>query len=356
LDLEVARDAFKFIRDEWRDLSTGEWAVQTGAAGARKDILRGSESLSVATSGYGGAFIAEGMVEYHRATGDPLALELSLKGTADFVKLVDNPSHQSDTHLPQLVDGSHCLGHSMIILSLTRQLLEAPSILIAGSSEEQEIVALNQRAVEEVDSKFWMEKYQLLGEVLDANFEKKEDLNQDFFYLGHGIETLWMLMAEALRRQDNVLYMRAAERFRRHVEMAWDEECGGVYRGVHMEEKKFLIDDDCKVKWAQDEVVVGCALVIERHPESHADRQWACEMLYKMRTYIREKFVTPLRERGCPYVMVGGDREVTFRERYVNQGQPGVSERIASRKEHYHHPRSIMLLLEAAARCANGGA
>ena len=146
--------------------------------------------------------------------------------------------------------------------------------------------------------------------------------------------------------------MRSSERFRRHVEVAWDEECGGVYRGMHAEEKKYLIDEDCKVKWAQDEVLVGCGLIIEHHPEAHLDRQWALMMLTKMRSYIKEKFVAPLRERGYPYVMVGGDREVTFQERYVNKGQPGVSNRAASRKEHYHHPRALMLLLEAAARAA----
>merc|ERR1719510_400635 len=73
------------------------------------------------------------------------------------------------------------------------------------------------------------------------------------------------------------------------------------------------------------------------------DDQWAARTLLRMRSYIQSHFVAPLRERGCPYVMVGGDRVVTFREQYVNAGQPGAK----NRKEHYHHPRALMYMIEA---------
>ena len=41
-------------------------------------------------------------------------------------------------------------------------------------------------------------------------------------------------------------------------------------------------------------------------------------MLARMLKYIDDKFAAPLRERGYPYVLVGGDREVSFAERYGN--------------------------------------
>lgn len=53
-----------------------------------------------------------------------------------------------------------------------------------------------------------------------------------------------------------------------------------------------------------------------------------------------------MKDRGLPYVLVGGDRQVRFRESYVNKGQPGA----LNRKENYHHPRAIMLLLESFRR------
>ena len=47
-----------------------------------------------------------------------------------------------------------------------------------------------------------------------------DDANEDFAYVGHGIEVAWMLMAEAKRREDTALYSRAADLFKRSVQVA----------------------------------------------------------------------------------------------------------------------------------------
>ena len=338
--LTVATKAFEFIRDEWKD-EGGQWAVQTGAGGARTSLLRPVEPLSVGTSGYGGAFLAEGCLEYHRATGEPAALAMALAGLEEFVALVDDENHESDTHLPVPVVGSHCLGHAMILISLTRQLLEAPAVLEKGSAAEARVLQLSDRAVDEIDRRFFVPRFQLLGEVLDHSYTRQDDDNADFVYLGHGIETLWMLMAEALRREDAELYRRSAQRFRRHLEVAWDPIYGGVFRGLSVDSHAYLIDGDCKVKWAQDEAQIGCAMILKNAADEE-ERSWAELWLKRTRQWTLDKFTAPLRERSLPYVMVGGDRQAKFREHYVNAGQPGAK----SRKEHYHHPRSLMLLAE----------
>ena len=61
----------------------------------------------------------------------------------------------------------------------------------------------------------------MLSEVLSHEYRRPDDANEDLCYLGHAIETLWMLMAEAERRADEPLYARCAVLFRRHVEAAW---------------------------------------------------------------------------------------------------------------------------------------
>lgn len=156
-------------------------------------------------------------------------------------------------------------------------------------------------------------------------------------------ETLWMLMAEALRRNDLPLFARAAVRFKRHVEIATDHIYGGVFRGMQVTSNSYLLDADCKVKWAQDEVLIGCCVMVANGQHLPSDLvAWATSKFTTMRAYVDEKFRQPLATRELPYVLVGGDRKVTFQERYVNAGQPGAT----SRKEHYHHPRSLMLMLE----------
>ena len=154
-----------------------------------------------------------------------------------------------------------------------------------------------------------------------------------------------MLMLEAVRRSDQKLYDWAAVQFIRHVDVARDPIHGGVFRGLDIVSHTFLIDDDCKVKWAQDEVLVGCAVLLRYGlPEGieDPDPAWPARTYKWIRKYMDEKFRRPLRDRGLPYVLVGGDREVTFRERYVNAGQMAAP----NRKEHYHHPRSLMLAME----------
>lgn len=351
--LAIAKNCHAFIIGKWADPSTGEWAVQTGRIGAA-DTKLAHEHGVINTSGYGRAFIAEGLAEYHRASGDASALALALAELDKFHALIEDPEHSSDTHLPLKVTGGRCLGHQMIMLSLTRQLLEAPAILPSGSPEETRVIFLNDQAVERITTRFHHPKYDLMGEVLTHDWLRPDDANEDFFYLGHGIETLWMLMAEAARRDDRTTYRWAARLFKRHVEVAWDPVHGGVFRGLSVTGQSFLIDADCKVKWAQDEVVVGCRLLIEYgskygvpgDDEPFPDLLWADRMLARMLKYIDDKFAAPLRERGYPYVLVGGDREVSFAERYVNAGQPGAP----SRKEHYHHPRMLMLMIESLQR------
>lgn len=160
-----------------------------------------------------------------------------------------------------------------------------------------------------------------------------------------------MLMREAVRRGDEDLYNWAALKFMRHVDVARDPIHGGVFRGLDVQSHTFLIDADCKVKWAQDEVLVGCAILL-RHgmPPCSADDDsgWAARTYKWIRSYMDERFRKPLRDRGLPYVIVGGDREVTFQERYVNAGQMAAP----SRKENYHHPRSLMLAAELLSEIA----
>ena len=43
-------------------------------------------------------------------------------------------------------------------------------------------------------------EHQLLNEILLHDYSRPDDADGDLCYLGHAIETLWMVMAEAERR------------------------------------------------------------------------------------------------------------------------------------------------------------
>jgi len=348
--LEVARKTAAFISEHFAGRD-GVYATATARDGK---VAQAGDSASLVTTGYGTAFIAEGFIEYHKATGDAAALATSVAAFRTFVDLADGDRVSDETHIPLSYAGVRCLGQQMICLSLTRQLLEIDwAQLGLGSSEDLAwVTRLNDRAVTLIMDKFLHPEFLLLSEALAPDYSRPaDDANEDFAYVGHGIEVAWMLMAEAKRREDTALYSRAADLFKRSVQVAKDPLFGGCFRGMNSVRKGlYMVDDDCKVKWVQDEVIVGCAMLMEQPALDGGDNKgvrdpsWAVRTLDEFLAYIRDKFC--LKSRGLPYVMVGGDRTVTFRESYVNAGQPGA----LNRKENYHHPRALMLVLESLKR------
>eukprot|EP00041_Stephanoeca_diplocostata_P026678 m.722998 g.722998 ORF g.722998 m.722998 type:complete len:467 (+) comp23019_c3_seq66:215-1615(+) len=373
-DLQVASKTFEFIKDKWELPSSSDtkneahqWCVECGPRGA-VDVVRPPEN-AVGTSGYGGAFIAEGMIEYYRATGNEDARNLAIAGFEEFIRLIHDETHGSDNHIPQPFPGSQCLGHAMIVISLGRQLLEDPTML--SPSDHAWVDGQVKRMCHRIERRFYDREYDLLTEVLhpdrvlsdEADTRRADGPNGAFVYLGHGIETSWMLLAEAIRAGDRRLAAFAEKCFTRHVDVAWDPIYGGVFRGLDVEQHQFLLDGDCKVKWAQDEVLVGAALMLEQHstntatsshqpaPSEDADAhaevaRWAASKFVSIRKFMHEKYVKPLRDRGLPYVLVGGNRKVEFQEHYVNKSY----QKAASRKENYHHPRALMLVIESLER------
>jgi hypothetical protein len=117
-----------------------------------------------------------------------------------------------------------------------------------------------------------------------------------------------------------------AQWFARHVEVAWDDVYGGVFRNLqNVERNVWLVD---KVLWAQEEVLIGSLFIIERK-----GYEWAGEIFDKMYSYVREKY--PLRRHGSPLWMYASDRRVSL-EAFL---------KMPKRVENFHHPRHLMLNL-----------
>jgi mannose/cellobiose epimerase-like protein (N-acyl-D-glucosamine 2-epimerase family) len=139
---------------------------------------------------------------------------------------------------------------------------------------------------------------------------------------------MWMVMDEALRRGGSDLFDHAAQRFRRHLEVAWDDVYGGVFRGIrNVDRNDWLLD---KVLWPQEEALIGCLLMVE-----HRGDAWALEMFNRIYTYVSERY--RLDRYGLPLWITTADRQVTFEPHY-------------NRVENYHHPRHLMLNLLALER------
>lgn len=284
----------------------------------------GSPKSAVDDRGYTGLFVAEGLQEFYRATGDRESLDLSKETLQKMLAGLEDPNRDIDEgYVPLSYPGMRTLGSHMVLILILTQIL--------SQDEDAQLEKLAGHVRESILHRFWNPEYGLTNEALTHDYERPDDENEDFIYLGHAMETLWMMLHEAIRLKDKTLFDLVAERFKRHVETAWDDVYGGVFRAMKVD-GSYVFD---KVLWAQEEVLIGTLILIE-----HTDDPWAVQWFDRMYQYVQDRFC--LHSRGLPHYQTSGDRKVTF--------TPHVS-----RKENYHHPRHLMQNLLALNRIIDRG-
>jgi mannose/cellobiose epimerase-like protein (N-acyl-D-glucosamine 2-epimerase family) len=222
----------------------------------------------------------------------------------------------------------------MVLIRIISQMLQQRADL--------ELEKILSHSVDAVLNHHYNPAFQLNNELLNHDYSRPANELSQFVYTGHSIETLWMVLSEAVRTRNRQLFDTAAARFQRHVEVAWDPVYGGVLRSLNdVDQNLWSLD---KVLWAQEEVLIGTLCIVE-----HAGAAWAREMFGKMFAYVRDKY--PLQRYGYPLWIIHADRKVTFEPRPPEA--PPFSEE--QRVENYHHPRHLMLNLLSLDRMIRRG-
>jgi len=266
---------------------------------------------------YGDLFVAEGLAEYSKASGEEEYYELAKRLVRKCLNRYDEPVYQ----FRDQPAGRRFLGHWMVFLIGSTHMLMI--------KEDPEIKAIADRSIDAILNDHMNSNYRLLNEYLAHDMSLPEEVEQ-FAYLGHAIETLWMVMYEAVRRGDRTLLERAASHFRRHVTVAEDVVYGGYFRSLdHVDNHEWTVD---KVLWLQEEVLIGSLLMVE-----HLNDEWAAEVFRKTNDYVLETYARP----GYKFWIPNGDRTLT--------------EYNSSRAENYHHPRHLMLNLLSVERMLERG-
>lgn len=314
--LEVARKSKDFIL---RHQPSGDefWATS---------FTKSGEPLTGAGNIYGNLFIAEGLTEYAAASGEEDFFELAKQIMIQCFSIYDSPDysyHISYLHpeAPEL-PGTRVLGHWMVFLIGSTHMLEYGS--------DPEIGRISDRCIDAVMNYHIHPDYKLLNEGRPFDMSLPDNEFAQFAYMGHGIETLWMVMYEAIRRQKDELFREAADAFKRHVDVASDEVYGGYFRSLdHVDNHTWKVD---KVLWLQEEVLIGTMLLIE-----HMNDAWAKDRFAKTLNYVRENFA----RSDFKFWISGGDRV--------------LKEYNLTRAENYHHPRHLMLNLLSVERMIERG-
>jgi mannose/cellobiose epimerase-like protein (N-acyl-D-glucosamine 2-epimerase family) len=290
-----------------------------------KELTReGKQVTSADGEIYGDLFIAEGLAEYSKATGERALWDMAREILFKCVEIYDRPDYRptiGQTYLGPTAKpfpGARIQGVWMVLIRLVTQMLEMRA--------DAQIERVADRCVEAITKYHYNPEFGLINELLNHDLSRPTDEYAQLVYTGHCIENLWMLMAEAARRRDKKLIDTLPAWFKRHVEVATDHVYGGVFRNLQNVDKNlFLVD---KVLWLQEEVLIGSLFIFE-----HTGAAWAKEMFDRVYTYVQEKY--PLKRHGSPLWMFASDRKASY-EAFL---------KLPKRVENFHHPRHLMLNL-----------
>jgi mannose/cellobiose epimerase-like protein (N-acyl-D-glucosamine 2-epimerase family) len=272
---------------------------------------------------YGNLFVAEGLAEYAKASGQSRYFDLAKEIILKAVKRYDRPDFSYPYKAQQTLPGPRILGHWMILLSLSTQLLRA--------KPDKDIRELADRCVDAIMNHHLNPEYKLLNEALAHDLSPLSDpIASQLGDIGHGCETLAFVLNYAVLIKDKHLFDRAAREFKRHVDVAWDDVYGGHFHVLeNVSTNTFTLN---KVRWLQEEILIGAMILIE-----HTGDQWALNCYAKTETYIREKYVRP----EYAFVIDSGDRKMEKHSQV--------------RAEHYHFPRQLMVGILAIDRIISRG-
>lgn len=286
------------------------------------------EGKPVSSSGdiYGSLFVSEGLAEYAVASNQERYFDKAKAILLDCMRAYDQPDYHY--HIGYLspdaprIPGTRVLGHWMVFLNSATQILK--------HGDDPRIRTIADRCVDAIMTHHMNSEYQLLNEGLNHDLSLPDNEIAQFVYTGHGIETLWMVLHEAIRRKDKALFEQTHQTFKRHCEVARDRVYGGYFRCLdHVDDNRWKVD---KVLWLQEEVLIGALCLIE-----HTDDPWAVECFVETQDYVNRAFV----REGDAFWMHAGDRT--------------LSTCPTDRAEHYHHPRHLMYNLLATERMIERG-
>ena len=273
------------------------------------------------TEVYSDLFIAEGMAEFSKAAADNQYWEDAKQIVLKCVRRYDRPDYHpmiGKTYLgPEArpFPGARVLGVWMVLLRATTQML--------ATRADAELQTINDRCLDAILNRHFNPRFGLLNELINHDLSRPANEYEKLVYAGHAVETLWMVLDEAVRRKDKALFNRAASMFQRHCEVSPDRVYGGLLRNLrNVDTNDWTLD---KTLFPHQEALIGSLLLIEQSGDP-----WALAFYQSLDRYTRAHF--PMKKLGSPLWQVIGDRQVT--------PTPDMA-----RAENYHHPRFLMLNL-----------
>ncbi|MEA3364745.1 MAG: AGE family epimerase/isomerase [Candidatus Hydrogenedentes bacterium] len=312
--LETAQGIAGFMLDHG-PLPDGHWATLQDGEG---NLLKGFDSI------YVDGFAIYALVELWRATRDKHYLDVALR-TFEAAEKSMHEFWPPPAYPYPIPEGTMPHGVSMIFSIAYDELAKE-----SDREEARQAATKHHRLVMET---FLRKDRGVVLEWLSTDGTELEPPQGTVIVPGHAIESMWFQMHIARKNDDVETLDRACAAIKRHLELGWDNEYGGLLLAVDAEGRNEVAwgFSDAKVWWPHTEALYACLLAYE-HTRDDEFLAWH----ERVHEYSYNLF--PDRKHG------------EWRQRFDRQGRPITDVVALPVKDPFHLPRALIYCVDVLER------
>lgn len=187
-------------------------------------VTREGTPLEPATSAYADYFVAYGLGELYRATGEERLLEEALAIFRRAARVTRDPEFDRFAPYARPPGIRRMHGPAMLGLEVAQEL--------ADITPEPDVQDFSAWCLNRIMNHHLSAGNPWLLEHLGPDDRFCDTPEGRAIVPGHVIESLWFVLHQACRRQDPFLARRALDAIHFHLEAGWDPEFGGIFLGV----------------------------------------------------------------------------------------------------------------------------
>lgn len=272
--LDVARGLARYLYAHGRD-ERGRWMFRLDESGA---VIDRDTSL------YVDGFVMNGLTEYFRATGDSKAADLALETFRNVQSRLASPGSYGIAPYV-LPEGHKTLGVPMVFSFFYHNLGK-----VLGDATA---TAAARRLADELLRDFYNPHADAVTEFVRTDGRPSDLPEARVTVPGHVIEAMWFLIEIFEDHGDSDLIRRCCELIRRHIELGWDHEFGGIRLALDISGARDVAwqKGDCKPWWVHVEALIATAFAY-----LHTQESWCLDWHRKVRDFAYSHYPTPAGE------------------------------------------------------------
>jgi N-acylglucosamine 2-epimerase len=307
--LDAARNSVRFLLAHGRD-DRGRWVYHTDCEGR---VLEGAVSI------YADCFAIYGLSEYYRAMRDEPALLVARQSFERVVRRIEEPDFNETMPYPMPPEWKNH-GVPMIMTEVAHELGQT-----LGDNKLEDLAV---QYADRIMKHFVRPERKVLLEFLTRDYQELPPPAGTFVMPGHAIESMWFVLHVARHHGDQDLIERAAEVIRWHLELAWDEEFGGLLLSRDIAGgEPFLPHSQKKLWWPHVEALYATLLAYEL-----TGQDWCLAWYKKVADWAWSHFPMP----NC------GE----WYQRLTREGKPSSEVIALPVKDPFHLPRGAILIAQ----------